>query len=243
MTDTNSDNHSQGRRGNTALNNPKWNFWQALYLILLVYLIEFVIGWMELPLNLGNLKGYINYLIIGFGEGFIFFLALILFFKLLRRPLSDLGLINLGWRSISLGLLGGIVLFVAVGVLGNLLVEYLGVPDPQSFALVVSGAESIWQFVLLVFLGGVIVPLKEELVFRGLIYPPLRKVYGRGSGIILCALFFGIMHFDFIRFLPLFLGGAVLAWLYEKTQSLWSSIIAHGVWNILMTILMWWQKG
>lgn len=225
------------------LQNPKWNFWQALYLILLVYLAEYLIGWMELPYNLGNLKGFINYLIIGYGEGLIFFLALIIFFKILRRPLTDLGLINLKWRSVSLGLGGGIALFLSVGILGNLLVDYLGIPDPQSFALAVDGANSLWQFVLLLFLGGIIVPLKEELVFRGLIYPPLRKVYGRGSGILLTALFFGLMHFDFVRFLPLFLGGVALTWLYEKTQSLWSSIIAHGVWNVLMTILMWWQKG
>lgn len=243
MTDNNQDNDLTSKSNNIALKNPKWNFWQALYLILLIYLLEFVLGWLELPSYLGSLKGFINYLIIGFGEGFISILALILFFKLLQRPLTDLGLMNLGWRSISIGLIGGIFLFVVVGILGNLLVNYLGIPDPQSFALVVEGADSTWQFILLLFLGGVIVPLKEELVFRGLIYPPLRKAYGRWSGIILTALFFGIMHFDLIRFWPLVLGGIVLTWLYEKTQNLWSSIIAHGVWNILMTILMWWQKG
>jgi membrane protease YdiL (CAAX protease family) len=142
-----------------------------------------------------------------------------------------------------IGLLGGIFLFISVGVLGNLLVDYLGIPEPQSFALVVEGATSPWQLGLLLLLGGIIVPLKEELVFRGLIYPPLRYGYGKGKGILITALFFGAMHFDFIRFLPLFLGGVVLTWLYEKTKSLWPSIIAHGVWNILMTILMWWQKG
>jgi membrane protease YdiL (CAAX protease family) len=243
MIDNQQDNHLNIKTGNTALDNPKWNFWQALYLILLVYLLEFALGWLKIPDNLSDLQGFINYQIIGFGEGLVFFLALIIFFKIIRRPLTDLGLLNFNWRSVFLGFFGGIFLFFAVGILGNILVEYLGNPDPQSFALVVGGADSIWQFVLLLFLGGVIVPLKEELVFRGLIYPPLRQGYGRGYGILLTALFFGIMHADIIRFLPLFLGGIVLTWLYEKTQSLWSSIIAHGVWNILMTILMWWQKG
>jgi len=51
------------------------------------------------------------------------------------------------------------------------------------------------------------------------------------------------MHFDFIRFLVLVVGGLLLTLLYEKTSSLWSAIIAHGVWNILMTVLMWLQKG
>ncbi|HHV63942.1 MAG TPA: CPBP family intramembrane metalloprotease [Peptococcaceae bacterium] len=235
--------NSETKIQNYALRNPHWNFWQALYLILLVYLAEFFLGWLKIPSYLGNLQGFVNYLIIGFGEALLFFLALIIFFKLLRRPLSDLGIINFGLRNLSLGLIGGVALFFIVGILGNFLVNYLGIPKPQSFALAVEGADSFWQFGLLLLLGGIIVPFKEELVFRGLIYPTLRKGYGRGGGILLTALFFGLMHFDFIRFLPLFIGGIVLTWLYEKTQSLWSSIIAHGVWNILMTILMWLQKG
>ncbi|RNC29429.1 MAG: hypothetical protein AWM53_00427 [Candidatus Dichloromethanomonas elyunquensis] len=230
-------------KNTTALHHPKWNFSQALYLILVVYLIEFFLGWLKLPEGLGSLKGFINYLLVGFGEGFLFFIALVLFFRILHRPISDLGVINFGLRNLLFGIVGGIFLFISVGVLGNLIVEYLGVPDPQSFALAVSGSDSHWQFALLLFLGGVIVPLQEELIFRGLIYPPLRKAYGKGLGILLTALFFGTLHFDLIRFLPLFLGGLVLTWLYEKTRSLWPSIIAHGIWNILMTVLMWWQKG
>ena len=228
---------------NMPFKNPKWNFWQALYLILIVYIIVFVLGFLRPPSNLGSLEGYLNYLKVGFGEGLMFFLALIVFFKLIRRPLTDLGLVNLGLKNILIGLAGGIVLFLSVGLLGNLLVEYLGVPDPQSFALVISGANSTWQLAVLLLLGGIIVPLKEELVFRGLIYPPLRKGYGKTGGILLTAMFFGILHFDLIRFLPLLLGGVVLTLIYERTQSLWSSIIAHGTWNSLMILLMWWQKG
>jgi hypothetical protein len=56
----------------SALVNPKWNFWQALYLILLIYLVEFFLGWLKLPESLGSLQGFINYLIMGFGEGLIF---------------------------------------------------------------------------------------------------------------------------------------------------------------------------
>jgi membrane protease YdiL (CAAX protease family) len=237
------DNLSDHKRMRTGLLDPKWNFYQVLYLILIIYFIEYIIGWLKIPDFLSSLKGFYDYIVIGFGEGLLFFTAIIIFLKLLRTPISDVGLINLGWRSTFFGLVGGVFLFIFVGILGNILVEYIGVPAPQSFALVVEGADSPWQLGLLILLGGFIVPLKEELIYRGLIYPPLRKAYGKASGVILTALFFGVMHFDLIRFLPLFLGGMVLTWLYEKTQSLWTSIIAHGVWNILMTILMWWQKG
>ncbi len=237
------DKEAEKHHNNMPFYNPKWNFWQALYLILIVYLIILALGWLRPPHNLTSLEGYINYLKIGFGEGLLFFTALIIFFQLKKRPLTDLGLVNLNVRNIVTGLGGGIILFLSVGLLGNVLVQYLGVPDPQSFALVISGAHSTWQLGLLLLLGGIIVPLKEELVFRGLIYPPLRKGYGKIGGILLTALFFSILHFDLIRFFPLLLGGVVLTWLYEKTKSLWPSIIAHGTWNTLMILLMWWQKG
>lgn len=121
--------------------------------------------------------------------------------------------------------------------------EYFGKPEPQSFALAVEGVDSIWQLMPLVLLGGFIVPLKEEMIFRGLIYPPLRQGYGKAKGILSAGLFFGLMHFDLIRFVPLVIGGLVLTFLYERSKSLWTSVVAHGVWNILMVILMWWQRG
>jgi len=226
-----------------ALENPRWNFWQALYLILIVYVLEFVLGWLKPLEYLGYLKGYISYLVIGFGEGLLFFVALFIFFKILHGSFADLGLTNFNWKCLLAGLGGGIVLFFAVGLLGNVLVEYFGQPEPQSFALVVEGVDSIWQLVPLVLLGGIIVPLKEEMVFRGLIYPPLRQGYGKARGILFTGLFFGLMHFDLIRFVPLVIGGLVLTFLYERSKSLWTSVIAHGVWNILMVILMWWQRG
>lgn len=227
----------------TGLKDPQWNIWQVLYLILIVYLVEFVLGWLKQPDAPGSLRGFLNYLLTGFGEGLIFFIAIIIFLKVFHRPMADLGLVSINFNSVMKGLAGGVFLFFAVGLLGNVLVEYLGDPDPQSFSLVLGGANSIWQLVLLIILGGMIVPLQEEIVFRGLIYPTLRKGYGRWKGIIVSAIFFASMHFDIIRFLPLLLGGIVLAWLYEKSKSLWPSIIAHGVWNILMTFLMWFQKG
>lgn len=225
------------------MKNPRWNFWQAFYVIFLIYIIKYFFGWLKAPSSLGNLKGYVDYLLIGFGEGALCLFALFLFLKIKSSSPRDLGLTGLTIKKFLIGLTGGVVLFFLVGLLGNLLVSYLGEPKPQSFGLVVAGASSVWQLIPLFVLGGIVVPLKEEILFRGLIFPPLRHSYGRGYGILLTALFFGVLHLDLIRFLPLFFGGLILTWLYEKTKSLWTPIIAHGTWNTLMLILMWLQRG
>lgn len=227
----------------SPLKRPKWNFWQALFLILILYFLEYILGWLRPPADPGSLDGFIRFIVIGFGDTLLSFLLLFFFLKIIRGSFADLGLNKFRTSQFVIGFIGGILLSVAVGLLGNLIVDSLGTPEPQSFALAVKGAYASWQLILLLLLGGVMVPLKEELIFRGLVYPPVKKAYGPVKGIILTALFFAVFHFDLIRFLPLLLGGLVLTWMYQKTASIWPSIIAHGTWNVLMTALIWVQKG
>lgn len=220
------------------MDNCKWNFWQALFLILIIYTIEYSLGWLEAPNDLGSLQSFISYHLIGIGDVLLSISLLYIFLRLLKQNFLNLGLDNFKLRYLLYGLPGGVGLFLCIGIIGNLIISYFGNPEPQSFALVVEGADSIWQFALLFFLGGIIVPLKEELIFRGLVYPPLKSENGSLKGILLASLFFAAFHFDVIRFIPLFIGGLGLTWLFHKTRSLWPSIIAHSTWNFLMIILM-----
>lgn len=221
---------------------PVWNVWQGLFLLLLIYLIEFSLGWLSTPQDLEQFQGFFRFLAVGLGEVLIYLVVIIGFFRIIRRPLSELGFVKPRGRYVILGVVMGIMLFVAVGLLGNFLAHWLGTPAPQSFTLVVMGAEYNWQFFLLLILGGILAPLKEEVIFRGIFYPPFRMAYGRGKGILFTAGLFAILHFDIVRFIPLFIGGVALTWLYQKTSSLWPSILAHGTWNILMAVALWIQR-
>jgi hypothetical protein len=233
---------SKNIRQNTPPRRPVWNVWQGLFLLLLIYLIEYPLGWLSTPQDLDQLQGFLRFIAVGLGEVILYFAVIIIFFRVIRRPISELGLVKPRVRYIVLGIVMGGVLFVAVGLLGNFLANWLGTPAPQSFTLVVMGAEYDWQLYLLLILGGILAPLKEEVIFRGVFYPPLRSNYGRGKGILLTAGLFAFLHLDVVRFLPLFIGGVVLSWLYEKTSSLWPSILAHGTWNILMALALWIQR-
>ncbi|WP_088225874.1 type II CAAX endopeptidase family protein [Desulfosporosinus sp. FKB] len=222
--------------------HPVWNIWQGLFLIALVTLLEFPLGWLETPKDLVSIPGVIRFLGVGLGDVFLYITVIWVFMRLIRRPFSDLGFVRPSKRFLLLGLGAGFFLFFSIGLLGNELTKILGIPAPQSFALAVKGASYPWEFALLTLLGGVIAPIKEEMLFRGLIYPPLREANGKGRGIILTGIFFAMLHFDLIRFLPLFLGGIVLTWLYERSSSIWPSVVAHGTWNILMALALWIQR-
>ncbi|MCB8817408.1 CPBP family intramembrane glutamic endopeptidase [Desulfosporosinus shakirovi] len=221
---------------------PVWNIWQGLLLVAIITIIEFPLGWLESPKDLDSVRGILDFILVGLGDVLLYFAIIFMFLKIIRRPFSDLGFVKSSRGFLLLGFIAGVVLFVGVGLLGNFLTKLLGTPAPQSFAIAVKGANYTWEFILLTFLGGVVAPIKEEMFFRGLIYPPLRQVFGRGKGILLTGLFFASLHLEIIRFLPLFIGGVVLTWLYERSSSIWPAIVAHGTWNILMALALWIQR-
>jgi len=222
--------------------HPKWNVWQVLFLILLIYAIEFPLGWLESPNDLGRLMGRLRFIGVGLGEGLLYVVVVAVFMRAMKRPFSEAGYVPVRKRFLLLGFICGIFLFVAVGLLGGVLADWLGHPEPQSFTIAVNEVDALWEFALLLFLGTVVAPLKEELIFRGLLYPPLRYSYGRLRGILLTSVLFASLHLDLIRFIPLLIGGIVLTWLYERAGSLWPSVVAHGTWNMLMALALWLQR-
>lgn len=222
---------------------PVWNIWQGLLLISLVTLIEFPLGWLDTPYDLDSLRGILYFVGVGLGDALLYFGIIWIFLRFIRRPFSDLGFVKPRKRFVGLGFAVGILLFLGIGLLGNALTYLFGTPAPQSFTVAIKGVSYQWEFGLLTLLGGVVAPIKEEMLFRGLIYPPLRQAFGRGKGMLLTGLFFATLHLDVVRFLPLLIGGVVLAWLYERSASIWPAVVAHGTWNILMAGAIWIQQS
>ncbi|MDR1320065.1 MAG: CPBP family intramembrane metalloprotease [Gracilibacteraceae bacterium] len=217
---------------------PKWNFWQALFLILIIYSLQFLLGWMGPQPYPGERAGALEYLIRGFGGALITFFLLNIFLRLKKGQPLLLGLGPLHLSHLASGCGAGLILFLLAGSFGYLITLIFGEPALQDFALAVEGSDTWWQLAALALLGGAVVPLQEELLFRGLVYQPLRKLYGPLGGMTRNALFFALIHFDAPRFLPVLIGGFLLCRLFEISQSLWPSIIAHGVWNGLMVALV-----
>jgi membrane protease YdiL (CAAX protease family) len=76
-----------------------------------------------------------------------------------------------------------------------------------------------------------VAPFVEELTYRGLGYAAVRDGYGATAAIIVTAIAFGLAHGLVVALPVLAIFGAILAWLRFKTDSLYPSIILHGVFN------------
>lgn len=82
-------------------------------------------------------------------------------------------------------------------------------------------------------------PVGEEVFFRGFAYSALRKKYGVTRGILVSALFFGAYHMIPWQIPYAVVSGAILALVYEKTQSLYPSILFHIINNSVAVLGIW----
>lgn len=81
------------------------------------------------------------------------------------------------------------------------------------------------------FCVALLVPISEELLFRGIILSHLRQSRGVTQAIIISSLLFGVLHgLDFIGATVF---GYLCGWLYEKYKNLWIPIFLHGINNSL----------
>ena len=132
-------------------------------------------------------------------------------------------------------LIAGISIPFAIG-LNNILTlsklaEYSTVYQETAEALY---TPELWVQILCL---GVIVPITEEYIFRGLIYKRLRRNAPAARAIISSALFFGLYHGNSVQMVYGSLCGLLLAYLYEKYGSIKAPILAHMIMNIVACVL------
>ena len=84
---------------------------------------------------------------------------------------------------------------------------------------------------------GVLGPILEELLFRGIVYNKLKSFNGSICSVILTSLIFGLLHFDMVNMLYAFFVSFILIYLYDKYDNIMCPIIMHISLN-LTTILM-----
>jgi membrane protease YdiL (CAAX protease family) len=77
-----------------------------------------------------------------------------------------------------------------------------------------------------------VAPLAEETFFRGFVFGGLRR-YGFFWAALASGLLFSAAHVSLGGLIPLTLVGMLFAWSYSRTGSLWTSIYAHLIFNLV----------
>ncbi|MCD7956657.1 MAG: CPBP family intramembrane metalloprotease [Lachnospiraceae bacterium] len=83
------------------------------------------------------------------------------------------------------------------------------------------------SFFMQLFGPGLLVPIAEELIFRGLLYARMRTRLQAGPAIVISALLFALYHGNPIQMIYAFPMAVVLALLYERGGNLIYPILFH----------------
>lgn len=137
-------------------------------------------------------------------------------------------------RALAAAPLG--LLFTAPAILGaafttrGLVEAGGGVHEPQRVLvelLALQGA-SLWIAVALAVL---VLPLCEELFFRGFLQPICTQNFGDRGGIVVTSLLFTVLHQPVAAWPALFVLSMLLSGLMLRTQRIAASWCAHALWN------------
>ena len=86
---------------------------------------------------------------------------------------------------------------------------------------------NIWTFLANMLLIAVVPAFGEELLFRGVVQRQLMRRMLPISAIIITGALFSLMHFQIDGFLPRWILGMLLGWVYWRTNNFWVPVLLH----------------
>jgi membrane protease YdiL (CAAX protease family) len=124
----------------------------------------------------------------------------------------------------------------------GILVSHLGIPKPPPSQLkyiiqTVVKERSLIQLVFLFITGTIIVPIAEEIIFRGYLLNFFKNHTNTVFAVIASAFLFALSH-ETLLFMPYFIVlGLILAVMYVKTKTIIPCMVTHGLYNLVVMAL------
>ncbi|MDE7178104.1 MAG: CPBP family intramembrane metalloprotease [Lachnospiraceae bacterium] len=128
------------------------------------------------------------------------------------------------------------VLAFSVSLGLNALLTMIGFADSSRTYQEVADRQYGVAFAAGLILYGLISPLAEEVVFRGVIYNRLRRFYSPAMGIVLSGVLFGVFHGNPVQGVYGACLGMLMAYLYERNGSFLIPFLFHAVANLTVYI-------
>lgn len=139
---------------------------------------------------------------------------------------------------VAVGLVAGALTWLPASVLASLS-SRMHPPGPEYAVFLQEHLPTTPGGVVVAFLAaGVVAPVAEELIFRGLLYRIARDRWGALAAAGITSLFFGVAHWEPWSLFGLVAVGLVMCGLYERSGSLLPPMLAHGTHNAISLALM-----
>lgn len=173
----------------------------------------------------------------------IFFGAFFIICKKIRRPVLQMKKVT--WVEIllavivAIGMLGFVDTFIMVSDRISEYIKSLSEQMDQYRQAVdrYNGVEEtvvpLWDTICYLITLCFIVPVEEELIFRGAVFGVLRRKMSPFFATVITAVIFGIMHRVSIHTAYAIVCGIILTACYYFTENIFTSILMHSIFNIV----------
>jgi uncharacterized protein len=176
--------------------------------------------------------------------------AIVVFYFAVVKNKEGLCALGIRSRSFLKDVFSGITAYImilpfllAVLLLSVIVLNLLGYePPPQPVFEVFMEEKRFNMLFFLVIFVSIVGPVIEEIFFRGFMYGAIKKRFGVITAVLLSASLFSLLHTNVVGFLPIMILGVLLAYLYETTGSLVSSMAVHIIHNSVMVSLVFFIK-
>lgn len=170
-------------------------------------------------------------------------------FLILRFHAPDVSVRKfLGLRATHAGfypvaILLGVALQVPVNELFDLINARYPTPSTQQDFLDMLASASTAKRVAIGFIMIALVPVIEEMLFRGAITTPLRRRHGAATVVGVTAGFFAVAHIQWQLFVPILLVGLSAGWIRAASGSIIPCVLLHATFNAIPFYAMLLEAG
>ncbi|HEY3685279.1 MAG TPA: type II CAAX endopeptidase family protein [Streptosporangiaceae bacterium] len=152
------------------------------------------------------------------------------------RSLAAFGVRRTTVRWLLIGLAGGVLAFVLKFPVTKIYVGLTGYTGNPQAMWASAAADGVVLTVLAFLFLGVLTPIGEELLFRGVIATALLR-YGAVAGVLGSAVVFAVLHGNIVTALSGLIVGLIAGELRRRSDSVWPGVAAHIVFNVLSNVL------
>jgi hypothetical protein len=159
-----------------------------------------------------------------------------------NKKFRDVGFTRPTWQLFGKAILGFLAYIVATIILASLYQYLFHQPDqPQNvgYSKGLGGLDLVLAGITLV----VLIPLKEELIFRGFMFAGFRRRLPFWIAATGVSAIFGLVHGQWNVGIDVFAMSMVSCYLVEHTKSLWPSIFLHAIKNCVAFYLLYLYNG
>jgi membrane protease YdiL (CAAX protease family) len=153
------------------------------------------------------------------------------------------GLNNRIGHALLLGVIVGLLLLPIVWGLQSvsiLLLQSLTLHPHEQETVELLRATDTWPSRFILGIATIaLAPAAEEVIFRGILYPAIKRAGYPRLALWGTALFFGLIHANLQTFLPLTFLAIMLVWIYEYTGNLLACFTVHCLFNAVNFVALY----